>query len=85
VSLHVEVEGDMTLREAHSLETDVMQSIGELPEVDDVFVHVDPKEIGEWKDDGDEELVATENDDADAYDDRRRHHDRESSRPTGRG
>ena len=49
VSLHVEVEGDMTLLEAHDIETDVIESIRSLPQVDDVFVHVDPKELGEWK------------------------------------
>ncbi|WP_115864831.1 cation diffusion facilitator family transporter [Halorussus litoreus] len=49
VSLHVEVEGDRTLREAHDIETAVIESIRELDEVDDVFVHVDPKELGEWK------------------------------------
>jgi cation diffusion facilitator family transporter len=52
VSLHVEVEGDLTFREAHQIESAVIQAIEELPEVDDVFVHVDPKELGEWKDDG---------------------------------
>ncbi|MFC4447533.1 cation diffusion facilitator family transporter [Halorussus aquaticus] len=51
VSLHIEVEGDRTLFEAHGIETDVVQSIRELEEVDDVFVHVDPKELGEWKTD----------------------------------
>jgi cation diffusion facilitator family transporter len=51
VSLHIEVEGNRTLLEAHDIETDVMESIRDLPEVDDVFVHVDPKEAGEWKDD----------------------------------
>jgi cation diffusion facilitator family transporter len=51
VSLHIEVEGDRTLFEAHDIETDIVQSIRELEEVDDVFVHVDPKELGEWKDD----------------------------------
>ncbi|WP_276298979.1 cation diffusion facilitator family transporter [Halorussus lipolyticus] len=51
VSLHIEVEGDRTLFEAHDIETEVMESIRELDEVDDVFVHVDPKELGEWKDD----------------------------------
>jgi len=51
VSLHIEVEGDRTLREAHDIETEVMESIRALPDVDDVFVHVDPKEAGEWKDD----------------------------------
>jgi cation diffusion facilitator family transporter len=53
VSLHVEVEGEMTLIEAHDIETEVMDAIRTIPEVDDVFVHVDPKEIGEWEDDPD--------------------------------
>ena len=51
VSLHIEVEGDRTLREAHDIESAVVQSIRSLEEVDDVFVHIDPKELGEWKDD----------------------------------
>ncbi|WP_207591017.1 cation diffusion facilitator family transporter [Halomontanus rarus] len=51
VSLHVEVEGDHTLLEAHDIESDIVQRIQEIPEVDDVFVHVDPRELGEWKDD----------------------------------
>lgn len=51
VSLHIEVEGDKTLTEVHAIESAVVQSIRALPEVDDVFVHVDPKELGEWKDD----------------------------------
>jgi cation diffusion facilitator family transporter len=53
VSLHIEVAGERTLNEAHDIETAVMEAIRELPEVDDVFVHVDPKELGEWKDDPD--------------------------------
>jgi len=51
VSLHIEVEGDRTLLEAHRIETEVAQSISALPEVDEAFVHVDPKEAGEWKPD----------------------------------
>jgi cation diffusion facilitator family transporter len=51
VSLHIEVEGDRTLLEAHRIETEVIEAIRELPEVDDVFVHVDPREAGEWKED----------------------------------
>ena len=51
VSLHVEVEGDRTLFEAHDIETDVVESIRAIGEVDDVFVHGDPRELGEWKDD----------------------------------
>jgi cation diffusion facilitator family transporter len=51
VSLHIEVEGDRTLRETHDIETEIVEAIRDLEEVDDVFVHVDPKELGEWKDD----------------------------------
>ncbi|MFB6220759.1 MAG: cation diffusion facilitator family transporter [Halolamina sp.] len=51
VSLHIEVEGDLTLREAHDIETDVIEAVRAIPEVDDAFVHVDPKELGEWKED----------------------------------
>jgi len=58
VSLHIEVEGDRTLLEAHDIETAVVESIRELPEVDDVFVHVDPREAGEWKPDADVDRVA---------------------------
>lgn len=59
VSLHVEVEGDLTLLEAHDIESDIVARIEALPEIDDVFVHVDPKEAGEWKtDDLVDDLVA---------------------------
>jgi len=51
VSLHIEVEGGKTLREAHDIETAVIDSIGQLSGIDDVFVHVDPKELDEWEDD----------------------------------
>ncbi|MFB6361423.1 MAG: cation diffusion facilitator family transporter [Halobacteriales archaeon] len=53
VSLHIEVEGNRTLAEAHAIETDVMEAIRDLPTVDDVFVHVDPRDLGEWKPDRD--------------------------------
>ena len=58
VSLHVEVEGDMTLLEAHAIETWIIETIREIPAVDDVFVHVDPKELGEWKDDAEANRLA---------------------------
>jgi cation diffusion facilitator family transporter len=58
VSLHIEVEGDLTLYEAHDTETAVIQSIQSIPEVDDVFVHVDPKELGEWKRDAEVDRLA---------------------------
>ena len=59
VSLHVEVEGALTLEAAHDIESAVAGSIQSIAEVDDVFVHVDPRELGEWKDDGDGEGRAT--------------------------
>ncbi|MFC4986437.1 cation diffusion facilitator family transporter [Saliphagus infecundisoli] len=49
VSLHVEVEGEHTLLAAHDIESEIVEAIRAIPEVDDVFVHVDPKELGEWK------------------------------------
>ncbi len=51
VSLHIEVEGRRTIDEAHDIESEVVASIRELSAVDDVFVHVDPKELNEWKED----------------------------------
>ncbi|MFB6302019.1 MAG: cation diffusion facilitator family transporter [Haloferacaceae archaeon] len=53
VSLHLEVEGDLTLLEAHDIETAVAASIREIDAVDDVFIHMDPRELGEWKADRD--------------------------------
>ena len=51
VSLHIEVEGKRTLLEAHDIESDVVDAIEDLREIDDAFVHVDPKQLGEWKPD----------------------------------
>jgi cation diffusion facilitator family transporter len=59
VSLHIEVEGHMSLFEAHDIESEVVESIRAIPEVDDVFVHVDPKELGEWKPDDADRIVGT--------------------------
>jgi cation diffusion facilitator family transporter len=65
VSLHIEVEGDLTLARAHDIETEVVEAIRAMAEVDDVFVHVDPRELGEWKADPDaERLVDVLDDDA---------------------
>ena len=58
VSLHVEVEGHRTLLEAHDIETEVIDAIRDLPQVDDVFVHVDPREAGEWKPDEEVDRLA---------------------------
>ncbi len=49
VEAHVEVDGDLTLREAHELETALVTSVGELAQIEDVHVHLDPSGVGEWK------------------------------------
>jgi cation diffusion facilitator family transporter len=51
VSVHIEVDEGLTLAEAHDIESEVIDSIRAIDEVDDVFVHLDPKELGEWKED----------------------------------
>ncbi len=45
VDLHIVVEGSITVREGHNIADDVRDRIiGEIPEVLDVIVHVDPQE-----------------------------------------
>ncbi|ELZ40020.1 cation diffusion facilitator family transporter [Halorubrum californiense DSM 19288] len=50
VEVHVEVDGEMTLRQAHSVETHLVTSLRALEDVGDVHVHLDPSGLGEWKD-----------------------------------
>jgi len=55
VEMHVEVDGDKTLREAHDVESDVVRRVREVEGVGDVHVHLDPSGIGEWKENEDAE------------------------------
>ena len=48
VELHAEVPGDLTLKAAHDLETELRNTVLERPAVGDVHVHLDPGGIGEW-------------------------------------
>lgn len=50
VEVHVEVDGEMSLHEAHALETHLGDLVRSLDDVGDVHVHLDPSGIGEWKD-----------------------------------
>lgn len=50
VEAHVEVSGELTLREAHDLETELVGAVRDLEDVEDVHLHLDPSGIGEWKD-----------------------------------
>lgn len=49
VEVHVEVDGQMTLREAHNIETELITGLRDLDDVGDVHVHLDPSGLGEWK------------------------------------
>lgn len=50
VEFHAEVAGDMTLHEAHDLESELHRSVKRLQDVGDVHVHLDPEGIDEWED-----------------------------------
>ena len=50
VEAHVEVDGELTLREAHDLESELMEAVRAVDEVEDVHLHLDPSGLGEWKD-----------------------------------
>jgi cation diffusion facilitator family transporter len=50
VEAHVEVDGELTLIEAHDIETELVMSLRRLEDVGDVHLHLDPAGIGEWKD-----------------------------------
>ena len=47
---HVEVDGDIALRRAHDIESELVQQLREIEEIGDAHVHLDPSGIGEWKD-----------------------------------
>ena len=54
VEVHVEVDGGMTLRRAHGIETELVTELRGLEGVGDVHVHLDPSGVGEWKDAADD-------------------------------
>lgn len=43
VDLHVNVDGDLSLTEAHEIADKVIEKVSELPDVDRVYVHVEPE------------------------------------------
>lgn len=49
VEAHIEVDGEMKLREAHELETEIVRQLSAIEGVGDVHVHLDPSGMGEWK------------------------------------
>lgn len=49
VEAHVEVDGELTLIEAHDIETELVAALRDLDDIGDVHLHLDPAGIGEWK------------------------------------
>ena len=49
IEVHVEVDGAMSIREAHDLETELITDLETLSEVGDAHIHLDPSGLGEWK------------------------------------
>ncbi|MFC7073201.1 cation diffusion facilitator family transporter [Halovenus rubra] len=50
VEAHIEVDGHLTLREAHDIESTLVQSVESIEDVGDAHLHLDPGGLGEWKD-----------------------------------
>ena len=50
VEAHVEVDGNLSLKEAHDTESELISSVERLDDVGDVHLHLDPSGLGEWKD-----------------------------------
>ena len=49
VEAHVEVDGELTLVEAHDIESELVATLQAMNDVGDVHLHLDPAGIGEWK------------------------------------
>jgi len=50
VEVHVEVNGELTIREAHDIESELVDQLTALADVGDAHIHLDPAGLGEWKD-----------------------------------
>ncbi|SEP18412.1 cation diffusion facilitator family transporter [Halogranum amylolyticum] len=59
VEFHAEVEQDLTLVDAHDLESELRERVREIDPVSDVHVHLDPAGLGEWKDADDSATLST--------------------------
>ncbi|QSG01947.1 cation diffusion facilitator family transporter [Natranaeroarchaeum sulfidigenes] len=50
VEAHAEVDGGLPLREAHDVESELVDMLRAEEDVGDAHVHLDPSGVGEWKD-----------------------------------
>jgi len=49
VEVHAEVDGELSLRDAHEVETELVDMLRAEEGVGDAHVHLDPSGVGEWK------------------------------------
>ena len=42
VDLHINVDGDLSLRETHAISDRVIEALEAMPEVDRAYVHIEP-------------------------------------------
>ena len=50
VEAHVEVDGELTIAEAHDIESELVDQLTAIADVGDAHIHLDPAGLGEWKD-----------------------------------
>ncbi|WP_323677482.1 cation diffusion facilitator family transporter [Halorubellus sp. PRR65] len=50
VEFHAEVDRELTIVEAHDIESELRERVRHVEPVSDVHVHLDPAGVGEWKD-----------------------------------
>jgi cation diffusion facilitator family transporter len=50
VEAHVEVDGELTIGEAHDIESELVDQLTAVVDVGDAHIHLDPAGLGEWKD-----------------------------------
>jgi cation diffusion facilitator family transporter len=50
VEVHVEVDGDLTVLEAHDIESELVAELRRRTDIGDAHVHLDPAGVGEWSD-----------------------------------
>jgi cation diffusion facilitator family transporter len=50
VEFHAEVDRDLTVVEAHDIESELRERVRDIEPVSDAHIHLDPAGLGEWKD-----------------------------------
>ncbi|WP_049917227.1 cation transporter dimerization domain-containing protein [Halogeometricum pallidum] len=50
VEFHAEVDRDLTVVEAHDIESELRERVRGVEPVSDARIHLDPAGVGEWKD-----------------------------------